>query len=230
MGSSRSSGFHAPGLTCPSCNSFIHRQRRNRTSSMFGLIRRELGGSVRTAQRIGIPVPAIPGGERPAPRLVSQCAADFRGNAGPSAVPERLTHGFVVDGQGKKMSKVPWKRHSAQEIINKYGADILRLWVSAEDYATTSGSPPKYWNGSLKRIGVSATRAGSFSAILPVFDPKEHSIEPAQMRQLDRFALDKLNRIIQGQDRVRGFRISCGISHALQLLHSGFVFSVHWIS
>ncbi len=45
-----------------------------------------------------------------------------------------LTHGFVVDGEGKKMSKSLGNVISPQEVIDKYGADILRLWTSSENY------------------------------------------------------------------------------------------------
>ncbi|MGB9667860.1 MAG: isoleucine--tRNA ligase [Thermosulfidibacteraceae bacterium] len=45
-----------------------------------------------------------------------------------------LTHGFVVDGEGRKMSKSLGNVISPQEVIETYGADILRLWVAAEDY------------------------------------------------------------------------------------------------
>ncbi|MEW6001729.1 MAG: isoleucine--tRNA ligase [Nitrospirota bacterium] len=45
-----------------------------------------------------------------------------------------LTHGFVVDGQGKKMSKSLGNVVAPQEVIKENGAEILRLWVSAEDY------------------------------------------------------------------------------------------------
>ncbi len=45
-----------------------------------------------------------------------------------------LTHGFVVDGQGKKMSKSLGNVVAPQEVIKTNGAEILRLWVSAEDY------------------------------------------------------------------------------------------------
>lgn len=45
-----------------------------------------------------------------------------------------LTHGFVVDGEGKKMSKSAGNVIAPQEVIDKHGAEILRLWVSAEDY------------------------------------------------------------------------------------------------
>jgi isoleucyl-tRNA synthetase len=45
-----------------------------------------------------------------------------------------LTHGFIVDGEGKKMSKSIGNVIYPQEVIEKYGADILRLWVSSTDY------------------------------------------------------------------------------------------------
>jgi len=48
---------------------------------------------------------------------------------------EVLTHGFTVDGQGKKMSKSVGNVVAPQDVMKKYGADILRLWVSSCDYS-----------------------------------------------------------------------------------------------
>ncbi|GHT49409.1 isoleucine--tRNA ligase [Endomicrobiia bacterium] len=45
-----------------------------------------------------------------------------------------LTHGFVVDGQGKKMSKSVGNVISSEQLINKYGADVVRLWIASSDY------------------------------------------------------------------------------------------------
>jgi len=45
-----------------------------------------------------------------------------------------LTHGFLVDGEGRKMSKSLNNGLDPQQIINKYGADVLRLWVASCDY------------------------------------------------------------------------------------------------
>ena len=42
-----------------------------------------------------------------------------------------LSHGFVVDGKGHKMSKSAGNTISPEEILKKYGADILRIWVAA---------------------------------------------------------------------------------------------------
>ena len=45
-----------------------------------------------------------------------------------------LTHGFVVDGKGRKMSKSLGNVISPNDVMNKFGVDILRLWVVASDY------------------------------------------------------------------------------------------------
>ena len=45
-----------------------------------------------------------------------------------------LTHGFVVDGEGRKMSKSRGNDITPEELLPKYGAEVLRLWVAAEDY------------------------------------------------------------------------------------------------
>ena len=47
---------------------------------------------------------------------------------------EFLTHGFTMDGQGRKMSKSLGNTILPKDITEKYGADILRLWVSSVDY------------------------------------------------------------------------------------------------
>jgi isoleucyl-tRNA synthetase len=59
-------------------------------------------------------------------------ACGTRGRAPYEAV---VTHGFVVDGEGRKMSKSSGNVVAPQEIIDRYGADILRLWVMASDYS-----------------------------------------------------------------------------------------------
>ena len=62
--------------------------------------------------------------------LLESCGT--RGRAPYEAV---LTHGFVVDGEGRKMSKSSGNVVAPQQIIDRYGADILRLWVMASDYS-----------------------------------------------------------------------------------------------
>ena len=56
------------------------------------------------------------------------------GNEGQAPYKSVLTHGFVVDGTGRKMSKSLGNVIAPEEIIEKYGAEILRLWATYEDY------------------------------------------------------------------------------------------------
>ncbi|WP_407278359.1 isoleucine--tRNA ligase [Aromatoleum evansii] len=62
--------------------------------------------------------------------LLTGCAVDGR-----APYDGLLTHGFVVDGQGKKMSKSKGNVVAPQEVSDKLGAEILRLWVAATDYS-----------------------------------------------------------------------------------------------
>ena len=56
------------------------------------------------------------------------------GTRGKAPYESVLTHGFVVDGKGRKMSKSLGNVISPDDILKKYGVDILRLWVVASDY------------------------------------------------------------------------------------------------
>ena len=49
-----------------------------------------------------------------------------------------LTHGFTMDGEGRKMSKSVGNVVAPQDVINKYGADVMRLWISSVDYQAMS--------------------------------------------------------------------------------------------
>ncbi len=108
-----------------------------------------------------------------------------------------LTHGFVVDGQGKKMSKSLGNVIQPQELIEKYGADILRLWVSAEDYRDDI----RISREILERLSEAYRRIRNTCRFLlgnlADFDPEQDMVAPANMRALDRYALDRLNRVIQ---------------------------------
>lgn len=106
-----------------------------------------------------------------------------------------LTHGFVVDGQGKKMSKSLGNVIQPSQIIDKYGADILRLWVSAEDYRDDIRISPEI----LDRLSEAYRRIRNTCRFLlgnlVDFDPSD-LMDPSAMTALDRFALDKLNGVI----------------------------------
>jgi isoleucyl-tRNA synthetase len=111
-----------------------------------------------------------------------------------------LTHGFVVDGQGKKMSKSLGNVISPEEIITKYGADILRLWVSAEDYRDDIRISPEI----LERLSEAYRRIRNTCRFLlgnlADFSAETDAMPVDKLNDLDRLALDRLNWVI---NRVR---------------------------
>ena len=71
------------------------------------------------------------------------CSVAVNGHAPYKAV---LTHGFTMDGEGRKMSKSVGNVVAPQDVINKYGADVMRLWISSVDYQATYASPTRSSN------------------------------------------------------------------------------------
>ena len=97
-------------------------------------LRGELGRGAGARPGPGLARGPLSGRLGPAPGLVPLSLLDRGGHPGPGPLPGVLTHGFVVDGEGRKMSKSLGNVIAPQEVMKKYGAEILRLWVSAEDY------------------------------------------------------------------------------------------------
>lgn len=102
-----------------------------------------------------------------------------------------LTHGFTVDGQGRKMSKSIGNVVSPQEVINKLGGDILRLWVASTDYTgemTVSDEILKRSADAYRRI---RNTARFLLANLNGFDPKTDIVAPEELVLADRWAVSK---------------------------------------
>jgi isoleucyl-tRNA synthetase len=116
-----------------------------------------------------------------------------RGRAPYEAV---LTHGFVVDAEGRKMSKSIGNVISPSEVIEKYGAEILRLWVSASDYREDI----RISDNILKQLSDAYRRIRNTSRFLLGnlydFDPAKDAVAYEAMAEIDRFALHKLQRIV----------------------------------
>ncbi len=108
-----------------------------------------------------------------------------------------LTHGFVVDAEGRKMSKSIGNVISPSEVIEKYGAEILRLWVSASDYREDiriSDNILKQLTDAYRRIrNTSRFMLGN----LFDFDPEKDAVDYKDMQEIDRFALHKLQLIVE---------------------------------
>ena len=108
-----------------------------------------------------------------------------------------LTHGFVVDADGRKMSKSLGNVIAPSEVIDRYGAEILRLWVSATDYREDiriSENILKQLSDAYRRIrNTSRFMLGN----LFDFDPAVDEISYDAMPEVDRYALHKLQGVIE---------------------------------
>ena len=100
-----------------------------------------------------------------------------------------LTHGFVVDGEGHKMSKSKGNVISPQKIINQYGADILRLWVASTDYSGELNISDEI----MKRVADSYRRIRNTLRFLisniEDINKETQILLPEKMLPIDRFAL-----------------------------------------
>ncbi|PLR41093.1 isoleucine--tRNA ligase [Chimaeribacter californicus] len=104
---------------------------------------------------------------------------------------EVLTHGFTVDGQGRKMSKSIGNTVSPQDVMNKLGGDILRLWVASTDYTgeiAVSDEILKRAADSYRRI---RNTARFLLANLNGFNPETDMVSPEEMVVLDRWAVGR---------------------------------------
>lgn len=106
-----------------------------------------------------------------------------------------LTHGFVVDGNGKKMSKSIGNVIDSLEIMDKYGAEILRLWVAAEDFRADI----RISDEIIERLVEAYRRIRNTSRYilgnLYDFDCKRDMVSYEKMEEIDRWALLRLAEV-----------------------------------
>ncbi len=123
------------------------------------------------------------------------------GNEGHAPYKAVLTHGFVVDGSGRKMSKSLGNVIAPNEVIEKFGAEILRLWVTYEDYRDDI----KISKDIINRLVETYRRIRNTLRFLHAninedFEPGRDTVPYEGLSLLDRWLLSRLARLI---DRVR---------------------------
>ena len=107
-----------------------------------------------------------------------------------------LTHGWVVDEDGRKMSKSLGNGISPQDIIKEYGADILRLWVLSSDFK----SDISVSRDILKQISEAYRKIRNTARYIlgntSDFDP-DNKVEYKDMEEIDKWALSRLNKLVK---------------------------------
>ncbi|MBI2118824.1 MAG: isoleucine--tRNA ligase [Elusimicrobia bacterium] len=108
-----------------------------------------------------------------------------------------LTHGFIVDGQGKKMSKSMGNVIAPEDILKDYGADILRLWVASSDYREDIRLSKDILKGVAENYRKIRNSFRYMLGNLAEFNVEKELLPESQLLEIDRWALMRLALAIE---------------------------------
>ena len=111
------------------------------------------------------------------------------GAFGESPYRQVLTHGFTVDGEGRKMSKSLGNIIPAKKAMNDIGADVLRLWVSSADYRNEIAASDEIFKRTADAYRRIRNTARFLLANLAGFDPSRDQLSSAELLPLDRWII-----------------------------------------
>ncbi len=108
-----------------------------------------------------------------------------------------LTHGFLVDERGRKMSKSLGNGVDPLKVVKDMGADILRLWVSSADYKNDVAASPRIMTQMVEAYRKIRNTLRFMLGNLYDYDPKKDNVSYADLKEIDRWILLKLGRVIE---------------------------------
>ena len=185
-----------PGLKCPKCSSVSFRKETDIMDVWFD------SGSSSFAvleSREGQSWPAdlyLEGSDQHRGWFNSSLCISVA-NRGVPPYRQVLTHGFLVDEQGRKMSKSLGNILDPLKIVQEMGADVLRLWVASTDYRSDLAASPAIMKQVSEAYRKIRNTARYFLGNIFDFDPAKDAVPAAQMPELDRWAMHKLNRLAE---------------------------------
>lgn len=185
-----------PGLTCPECGGRSFRKETDIMDVWFD------SGSSHAAvleTRPDLSWPAdlyLEGSDQHRGWFNSSLctAVATRGQAPYRAV---LTHGFLVDEEGRKMSKSLGNGIDPADVIKEMGADILRLWVASADYRRDVAASHNIFRQIADAYRKIRNTFRFLLGNLYDFNPAEHRVAYEEMLEIDRWALAKLQRLVE---------------------------------
>jgi isoleucyl-tRNA synthetase len=107
-----------------------------------------------------------------------------------------LTHGFTLDGKGRKMSKSLGNVVAPQEIMKKHGAEIIRLWVAAEDYREDVRISDEILNRLVEAYRKLRNTARFLISNLYDFNPDKDALDLEKADELDRWILHRTQALL----------------------------------
>ncbi len=140
-----------------------------------------------------------------------------------------LTHGFTLDGEGKKMSKSLGNTVAPQDIIKQYGADILRLWVASSDYADDLRIGKEIINSTVDNYRKLRNSMRWLLGNLAHYKPDE-AVAVADMPELERLILNRLavlDQLVREAYRDYDYkRVVAALSNFMNIDLSAFYFDI----
>ena len=122
-----------------------------------------------------------------------------------------LTHGFVVDGEGRKMSKSVGNVISPHDVIKDYGADLLRLWVASSDYNEDIRISKEILERLIEAYRKIRNTFRFLLGNLSDFNPQKDALDFDQLLELDQWALSRvaglLNEANQSYERFEFYKV-----------------------
>lgn len=106
-----------------------------------------------------------------------------------------LTHGFVVDENGRKMSKSLGNIITPQDEINKTGADMLRLWIASSDYRYEMSAGKTVFKGAIDMYRRIRNTLRFLLANTDDFDPATNSVDINELVSLDKFIIERTQAV-----------------------------------
>ncbi|MDX8414360.1 MAG: isoleucine--tRNA ligase [Mariprofundales bacterium] len=221
--------FLPEGASCPDCGGVDFSQERDILDVWFD------SGSTYACvleQRQGLCAPAdlyLEGSDQHRGWFQSSLLEGI-GTRGTAPFKGVLTHGFVVDGKGNKMSKSRGNVIAPQKIIQQLGADILRLWVASEDYS----GDIRISDAIIKQRGEGYRRLRNTMRFmlgnLDGFDPATDCVPQDGCTEVDRWALHRLHQlnssIIDDYNHYRFHRIAHQLQQFCAVDMGGFYLDV----
>ena len=108
-----------------------------------------------------------------------------------------ITHGWVVDGEGKQMHKSTGNAVSPNEVVNKSGAEVLRLWAAAVDYTEDMRVSDEILSRIVDAYRKFRNTLRYALGNLDGFNPESDKVSIAEMQEIDRWALASLDNVVE---------------------------------